>query len=133
MIDFELDLEGWIKLPRSIMTEPIWQEKPFSKGQALVDLLFQSTFKNRREIERSGKRIILVRGQAFIKKKSFSKRYGWSRTKLERFLKSLEIPTGDRFAIIQEIVRKSNDNPKERPAAIGTILTFINFERICPE
>lgn len=133
MIDFELDVEGWIKLPRSIMTEPTWKKKPFTKGQALVDLLFQATFKDRRKIERCGKRIILTRGQVYIIKRSLSKRYGWSRTKFDRFLKGLEKYSGERFAITQEIVSKSSNNPKERPAAIGTIITFINFERICPE
>lgn len=133
MIDFELDIEGWIKLPRSIMTEPWWQEKPFSKCRALLDLLFRSTFKARREIEHCGKKMILVRGQAFIQYRELVRRWGWSRNKIKRFLKDLEKKRGDRFAIDREIVNKSCENPKERPSAIGVIITFINFERICPE
>ncbi|MBA7700318.1 hypothetical protein ES703_109029 [subsurface metagenome] len=133
MIDFKLDVEGWIRLPRSIMAEPIWHDKPFTKGQALVDLLFQTTFKANRSIESCGKRMTLVRGQAFIMKRSVVQRYGWSRTKLERFLKSLEKYAGERFAIRQEVVRKSSHSVEEQPAAIGTIITFVNFERICPK
>jgi len=133
LIDFELDVEGWIKLPRSIMAEPWWQEKPFPKMRVLQELIFRATFKNRRKIECSGKEMILVRGQVFIVKRAFARRIGWSRTRLERFLRGLEKPAGDRFAIEQEIVSKSSENPKERPAAIGVIITFINFERICPE
>lgn len=131
--DFDLDLEGWLKIPRSIIQEPSWKDRPWTKGQVLIALLTQTTFKARRTIERSGKKMILVRGQAFIKKKSFAELCGWNRPKLERFLRGLEKPAGDRFAIEQEIVRNSSNNPKERPAAIGTIITFINFERICPE
>jgi len=131
--DFELDLEGWLQLQRSILAEPWWQEKPFSKAQVFVELLAATTFKARRKIERSGKEIILVRGQAFIIKRALARRAGWHRTQLERFLKYLEEHPGERFAITQEPVNKSSDNPMECPGAIGTIITWINFESLCPK
>lgn len=131
--DFDLDLEGWLQLQRSMLTEPFWLEKPFSKGQVFVEILAATTFKARRKFEHGGKKIHLVRGQAFIIKRALARRADWSRPKLERFLKYLENHKGERFAITQEIVNKSSDNPVEKPVAIGTIITFINFERLCPK
>lgn len=131
--DFELDLEGWLQLQRSMLAEAFWREKPFSKAQVFVEILAKITFEERREIEYCGKRIILVRGQAFIIKRALARRAGWHKTQLERFLRYLESHKGERFAITQEKVNKSSDNPMEKPAAIGTIITFINFERLCPK
>jgi len=129
--DFELDLEGWLQLQRSLLGEKWWfGPKPLSKGEVFLMILARATFKEKRPMECSGKRFILVRGQAFIQKNSFCKRIGWSRTRFERFLEFLEKQRGERFAITQEIVNKSSDNPMEKPAAIGTVITFINFERL---
>lgn len=134
MIDFELDLEGWLQLQRSMLAEPWWfGKKPLSKGEVFLMILNETTFKERRKIERSGKEMILTRGQAFIIKRALARRAGWSRTRFERFLKYLEQNKGERFAIIQEPVNKSSENPKEKPGTIGTIITFINFERLCPK
>lgn len=133
MIDFDIDIEGWLQLQRSMLAEPFWLEKPWSKGQVFVEILAAATFKARRKIEYGGKEIRLVRGQAFIIKRALARRAGWHRTQLERFLKYLEQQPGERYAITQEPVNKSSDNPVDRPAAIGTIITFINFERLCPE
>ena len=132
--DFDLDLEGWIQLQRSILAEPwFFEQKPLSKGEVFVMILANATFKDRRIIEPFGKRIILVRGQAFIMKRALARKAGWNRPQLERFLKYLEKHKGERFAITQEVVNRSSDNPIEKPVAIGTIITFINFERLCPK
>ncbi|MBA7667844.1 hypothetical protein ES703_75944 [subsurface metagenome] len=132
--DFEFDLEGWLKLQRSMLAEPWWfGKKPLSKGEIFLIILAQATFEKRRKIEYCGKRIILVRGQAFIIKRALARRAGWHRPQLERFLEYLESHKGERFAITQEIVNKSSDDPVEKPVAIGTIITFINFERLCPK
>jgi len=131
--DFELALEGWIQLQRSLLAEPWWLEKPFTKAQVFVEILAKATFKESREIEYAGKRIILVRGQAFIAKRALAKYAGWSRPRLERFLKYLENQKGERYAITQEAVNRSSENPVERPVAVGTIITFINFESLCPK
>ena len=33
------DASGWIKVSRAIQEHWVWDEKPFSKGQAWIDLL----------------------------------------------------------------------------------------------
>lgn len=132
--DFELDLEGWLQLQRSMLAESWWfGKKPFSKGEIFLLILDKTTFEEKRKIEYCGKKFILVRGQAFIIKRALARRAGWHRPQLERFLEYLESQKGERFAISQEIVNKSGDNPMEKPVAIGTIITFTNFERLCPK
>ena len=39
-------MSGWVKLRRDLAEEEIWtEEKPFTRGQALVDLLMRVTFR----------------------------------------------------------------------------------------
>ena len=37
---------GWIKTYRSILKHWIWEEKPFSKGQAWIDMLLLASHVN---------------------------------------------------------------------------------------
>lgn len=132
--DYELELKGWLKLQRSLMAEGWWfGKKPLSKGEVFLLILAKTTFADKRLIKPSGKRIVLVRGQAFIIKRSLARFARWHRPQLDRFLEFLEKQKGERFAITQEVVKKSSSNPIEKPNAIGTIITFINFERLCSE
>lgn len=130
--DFEPDdFRGWLKLQRSLLGESWWfGKKPYSKGEVFLLMLAMATFKEKRPMECSGKRFVLVYGQAFLQKNSFRKRIRWSRTRLERFLQFLERQRGERFAITQEPVYRGSDNPKKNPKAVGTIITFVNIERL---
>ena len=41
--------QGYIKLYRSIFNHWLWQDKPFSRGQAFVDLILLANYKDKKE------------------------------------------------------------------------------------
>ncbi len=68
-------MNGWINLHRKILDHWTWEEKPFSKGQALVDLLLLANYQD---------------GAVLRSIQSLAERWGWSRTKTTSFIKKLE-------------------------------------------
>lgn len=124
---------GFVPLFRWIRDDPDWKKKPFSRLEAKLDLLMEATFKNKRKIEIRGRYLMLTRGQLLVSKWELSRRWGWGRKKVNRFLKSLARFKGEPWAIEENTIRASVPNPKEKPAAIGTMITFINFERLVAE
>lgn len=65
---------GWLKLYRQLLLSDLWQDRPFAKGQAWVDLLLLYD-KNRDHL--------------IISKRELSRRWGWSVTKVTKFLQDL--------------------------------------------
>jgi len=65
---------NWIKLNRKILKNKHWLKKPYSKGQAIVDLLLISDFKT---------------GKFSGSLSFFANRYGWSTSKVSKFFKAL--------------------------------------------
>ncbi|MBA7614394.1 hypothetical protein ES703_21658 [subsurface metagenome] len=117
--------EGFIPLLRSIRDRPSFlKEKPFNEDKALFDLLCEATFQGRRV-----EGVLLTKGQALVKKKQLTKRWGWSREKVSRFFKRLAQERGEAWAIEEEVVSVSSSNPHERPRTIGTRITFIYWSR----
>ena len=43
-------MEGWITLNRSLLDHYIWQDEPFTRGQAWVDLLLLATHEPRQAL-----------------------------------------------------------------------------------
>ena len=41
-------MEGWIKVHRGILENPIWIDRPFSKGQAWIDIILLANHKGKR-------------------------------------------------------------------------------------
>lgn len=82
-------MSGWIKLSRAMSDNWLWQEKPFSKGQAWVDLLM---FANHRpaKILIKGQMLGMDRGDQARSEVTLAETWGWSRGKVRRFLKTLE-------------------------------------------
>ena len=118
---------GCAKIPRGIRKHKSWRKKPFSAGQALVELFMDITFKRSRILEG----VKLREGQLFVKKKELAKRWGWTVKRVKRFLRSLEKDKGEIWEIKQEIARTPAANPGSSVYEIGTIITFINYDRIC--
>jgi len=92
--------KGWIKLWRKLQNSNIWKSKPFSKGQAWVDLLLRAShddytfdFKAAKIKIKSGQiknmKIKIKSGQIFVFKKSLATDWGWSRHKVSNFLNGL--------------------------------------------
>lgn len=82
---------GWIKLYRKIQSNDIWKEKPFSKGQAWIDLILSAKHETEPFYSPANKCIIDgQRGVVYLGIKTLSTRWGWSECKTEKFLSDLE-------------------------------------------
>lgn len=81
--------EGYIKLHRKITDNWIWQEKPFSKGQAWVDLLLLANHSENKFL--LGNEVIVVEvGQVITSEVKLMERWGWSKSKVRAFLDLLQ-------------------------------------------
>jgi len=81
--------KGWISLYRSIQDHWLWQEKPFSKAQAWLDLLLSANHEDKKIA--LGNELILVRRGSFITSElKLMGRWGWGKEKTRKFLKLLQ-------------------------------------------
>ena len=120
--------KGYAPIPRIICDYPEYQEKPFSKGLALVELFRRATYDRQKE-----KGVLLVRGQVLVTIKGLAKEWGWSRCKVRYFLADLERKRGEAWAIEQEIIPATGLNPMRKPRSSGIRITFIYYNDICGE
>ena len=104
-------MNGWISLNRELRQHWLWQDKPFTKGQAWIDLLLLAQH-TESKIPVKDKLIELKRGDLLTQERTLVSSWGWSKTKVRSFLKLLENDS--------MIVRKI-DHKK-------TIITICNYE-----
>lgn len=83
-------MQGWIKLHRQIADNDLWLDKPFSKGQAWVDLLLITNHAKGLVKVKNGLTFPVERGECGYSVLALADRWGWSRGKVDRFLLSLE-------------------------------------------
>ena len=81
--------QGWISLHRKIQDNILWQDKPFSKGQAWIDLLLSANHK-KNEVLLGNEVIEVEPGQFVTSIRKLADRWGWSNTKINNFFKLLE-------------------------------------------
>lgn len=82
-------MEGWIKIHRKIMDNPLYLSEPFTRMQAWIDLLLLANHKEGFFYVR-GNKVVVGRGQVGTSSRTLASRWQWSRGKVERFLKDLE-------------------------------------------
>jgi hypothetical protein len=104
--------EGWIALHRSLTENPIWGSKPFSRGQAWIDLLLLANWKDEKVLI-GGTMIDCKRGQSIRSLETWAKRWGWSKSAVRRYFGLLTLES----MIVTENVQKT------------TRLTICNYER----
>ena len=80
---------GWIKLDRKVTENPLWDDKPFARGQAWVDLLLLANH-DEKEFLRDGKIFKGERGTVYRSIAWLAERWGWSRGKTRRFLADIQ-------------------------------------------
>lgn len=80
---------GWIKLHRKISEHWLWNEKPFSKGQAWIDLVMLANHAQGIVIFRD-ETIRVERGQHITSELKLGEQWGWSRGRVKRFLNALQ-------------------------------------------
>ncbi len=82
-------LEGWISLHRKIQKHWLWKDKPFSKGQAWIDILMMVNHEDGKAYFRD-----LVyevkRGERITSELQLAERWRWSRNKVRKFLDDLK-------------------------------------------
>ena len=123
---------SYIKLDRGLKKNSLWLEKPFSKGQAWVDLLLLAQGV---EVDKHYRGRIQHQdpGTVYTSILYLTDRWGWSRNKVYRFLKSLE-----QAEMISFVVQKPSDTVGETikrtrngtysGTTNGTIISIVNWE-----
>ena len=82
--------KGWVRLFRSIQDHDLWKHKPYDKARAWVDLILTANHRNNRLLV-GNQFIEIKRGEMLTSQLKLSKRWGWSREKVNNFLKLLSI------------------------------------------
>lgn len=103
---------GWISIHRKIQECFLWDVKPFSWGQAWIDLLLLVNHQDAKMVF-DGKVITVKTGQRVTSIRKLADRWGWSRTKVTHFLTSLEE---------EQMITRLSDTKK-------TLLTIVNYEK----
>lgn len=109
--------KGWIRLNRKILDNRLWEDKPFTKGQAWIDLLLLAEWCDGRQVLCGNEAVTLKKGQLFTSLQKLSDRWGWTRSKVLRFLTRLETET------MVNINRNTNRNTS------GTLVTIENYAK----
>lgn len=81
--------QGWISIHRQLQGHWVWDDKPYSRGQAWIDMLLMANHEDKTFM--FGNELINVQAGSFIT--SIAKlctRWGWSNTKVVKFLELLE-------------------------------------------
>lgn len=81
-------MSGWIKLHRQIQQHWLWQDKPFDRRSAWIDLLLMANHAPGKVVQ--GNEVIEIdRGERITSEVKLAERWGWSRKKVRNFLQLL--------------------------------------------
>lgn len=104
--------KGWIKLHRQIQDNEMWNEKPYDRTHAWVDMIFMANIDDKEmNMRHIYTKMQVNRGSFFTSYNSLAKRWGWSVAKVRRYL---------RYLIAQEMVTVSG-------TASGTLITLVKY------
>ena len=81
--------KGWIKLNRQIMDHWMYEDKPFNRSMAWIDLLLLAEHKTHKSLWR-GKLTEFKRGDVNLSLRELGNRWGWSKEKVRNFINTLE-------------------------------------------
>lgn len=81
--------EGYIKVGRQLQHHWLWEDKPFSKGQAWIDLILMANYETKKFVYKN-EVIEGQRGSVYRSITYLANRWGWSRKKTKCFLSQLE-------------------------------------------
>ena len=81
--------QGYIYLDRKICDHWLWNIKPFSKGQAWVDLILMANHKDAK-IPFDGRPVLVKRGSCITSIRKLAEKWGWKRDKVAEFLNVME-------------------------------------------
>lgn len=101
---------GYVKISRGLLEHPIWLEKPFSDGQAWIDLIGLANYKTVKK-KKGDKVVAYKRGTVYRSILSLADRWGWDRKKVRRFLSALQ---SDQMVVVNGSTH-------------GTTITIVNY------
>ena len=102
--------KGWMPIYRRLQDHWLWQDKPFAKGQAWLDLLLLASHNENEFL--FGNQIIKNEVGSFITSElKLADRWGWGRKKVRLFLELLQD---------EQMIVKKGDNKK-------TAITIVNY------
>lgn len=102
---------GYVAIFRQIFNHWLWQEKPFSKGQAWIDLLLLANHSDHKK-PKGDKIITYHRGDVNRSILFLADRWGWDRKTVKRFLRVLE---ADNMIVVKGTTQ-------------GTTITIVNYD-----
>lgn len=102
---------GWISIHRKIQDNLIWNDKPFNRGAAWIDLLLLANHEDR-QVLFNGNAIRVKRGEKVTSLRQLSERWGWSITKVKKFLNLLSD---------EKMISYKSDSKK-------TVYNIVNYE-----
>ena len=76
---------GYLKLHRPLFDHALWQDRPFSRGQAWIDLIGLAAFTDHHVTPA----VKIKRGQVRTTTRYLCRRWGWGKGRVERFLRYL--------------------------------------------
>lgn len=115
---------SYIKIDRGLKNNALWTEKPFSKGQAWVDLLILAQGIDRDVLVR-GKVQKQKRGNVYTSIVFLANRWGWSRNKVYRFLEDL---ANAGMIVIQGWTGNGTPDGTRSGTQNGTVITIENWD-----
>lgn len=102
--------QGWISVHRQLEDHWLWEDKPYAKGQAWVDLLMLANHEDNKFL--LGNELMEVKAGSFVTSISkLCKKWGWSNTKVVKFLDVLEA---------EKMIKRKSDTKK-------TVITIENY------
>ncbi len=101
--------QGWIKLHRKIQDCFLWEEKPYDKARAWIDLLLSAAYYDKK----IGDTVKLNKGSFATSSVKLAERWGWSRNKVNGFLEMLEN---------EQMIHTTGTSR-------GTAITIVNYEK----
>ena len=104
-------MEGWFKYYRKSVDNPLYFSEPFTKWQAWTDMILIANHAEGFFFKR-GIKIQVTRGQIGYDLDTLAKRWKWSRGKVERFFRVLEID--------KQITRQKSN--------VSTLITVLNYD-----
>lgn len=107
---------GYIKLWRCIEDNELWQEKPFDRARAWIDLIRKARHEGG-SVWIRGIELELKKGQLAWSEVSLAENWGWSRNKVRRFLKMLKTK--------QQIEQENNN--------LTSLITIKNYDLYNPK
>ena len=115
---------GWIKVWRKLSTNKFWLEKPFSKGQAWIDLIMFAT-QSTHTSTRNGTQITYKAGYVYESVVGLADRWGWSRPRVYRFLEQLK---NDGMIDYERRTQNRTQNRTVNVTQLVTPLRIVNWE-----